>query len=80
MNKQKKVALNAGATAEDVIPRLLRAFDIRTHYVPVSLDTLDSWVSLGQFPKPDLKTGRERLWAKDTVEAWFRNVVAKGEL
>lgn len=77
---RRNPALRAGATAEDVVPRLLRAADILEYYVRVSLDTLNNWVNGGSFPQPDLRTGRERLWTRDAVDAWYQDVIAKGEL
>lgn len=57
-----------------LVPALLTKKLIRKHYVPAGERTLDRWISMGQFPPPDIAIGgKVRYWKRATVEAWIES-------
>jgi predicted DNA-binding transcriptional regulator AlpA len=45
----------------------------------VSRQTFDRWVSVGDFPPPNLQFGKQRKWTERRVKEWLRSCVEKAK-
>ena len=61
------------------LPALLTRRMIIAHFVPLGARTLDRWISIGQFPRPDISIGgKTRLWRIETIRRWIEAQAAEG--
>lgn len=59
------------APKKDLTNRQAFCVDDLPEVIPFARRSIDRMISAGDFPKPDRKIGKRRIWTLDTIKNWL---------